>query len=480
MRNMIIRSFFWKSLERASVVAIQFIVQLVLARLLLPEDYGTVTVVAAVIAILNVVLQSGITKSLIQFKRANSKYFATALLSNFVLSLFLYGLLFFASPSFELLVHIKGFSHVARILGLSIIIGSFSTIQEACLIRHADYKSIFAGYLSGAAISGIVAIIAASMGIGYWALVVQQLVNQLVCAVVFGFRSPFRPRWFFSLMYLWKMLSYSWKITLSTFIDILFSNSQSIMLGRLFSARTLGFLTKGQQFPLLIAANIDSIIQSIMLRELSRRQERLDDYRAILKKIVVIASFFVFPAFAVLIANSESIVVVLLSERWKDSSIYLVFYGLAYCYIPFSSINIQVPNSMGKSKLYLRNEIAKKTLGVVFIAVGLISGIRTFCLSLVLYGIVSFIIDTATTGSLTGYGIPGQLRDMAPYAILAITACLVAFPIRFLHVGIFIQLVLSVILSISLYISAAGILHLRGFSYAKSILSRNGKIDSST
>ncbi len=466
----LLRSFIWKSLERFSVVVIQFIIQLVLIRLLKPEDYGTFAVGAAIIAILNVVLQAGVVKSLVQFKNINSNYFSTAFHANLVFSVLLYSGLYLFAPTLGIITGVSGFVNLIRVLGLSLIIGVFNTIQETYIIRRAKFKKIFVANTIGVIISGIVGIFCALMRMSFWALVIQQLTSLIVCSITLLLQSGYWPKAYFSFAKFRSMLSYSWKFTLSFLLEATFLNVQSIALGRIFNTRILGFVTKGQQFPQLIVVNVDSIIQSVMLRDLSSRQDRLDDIKVTVRRVAIITAFLLFPILTGLIMNSESIIVLLFSERWLHSRDYLIMYTLAYMLIPFNSLNIQVPNALGKSNLYLRNETIKKIIGIIFLIILLPFGLKAFFIGLVAYGVCFFIIDAVTTGSLIGYSILAQLRDIAPYAILSIVIGVVTYPIRFLNLGHLLTLIFTLVGCATLYLFVSWLLSLEGYRYARDLV----------
>lgn len=470
----LLRSFAWKFLERFSVQGVQFLVQLILARLLAPEDYGKVAVVAAVIAIMNVVLQSGTVKALIQFKNINSVYFSSAFFGNLCLSVALYGALFFSAPALSHLIGVGEFSAIARVLGLSLVIGVFNTIQDALAVRHGKYKRLFLSSTAGVLVSGAAGIACAAAGAGLWSLVAQQLANQAVCAVVLWLQSGYSIKPRFSLSRLGRMARYSWKISLSSFIEVAFQNIQSIALGRMFSVRTLGFVAKGQQFPLLVVANIDGTIQPIMLRELSLRQGDPGALRDRVRKVETVCAFLLFPVLAALIVNSENIVGILLSERWLPSSRYLVVFTLAYMFVPFNSLNIQVPNAIGKTAIYLRNEMVKKILGVALLGAALPFGINSFCVALVVYGCLSFVVDARTTGTLIGYGLIQQIRGIVPYAALASIAGAATYPFRLLGMGRLPTLALGLASIAGLYLLGCHVFRLEGYHYASGLLHPTG------
>lgn len=468
----LLRSFIWKSLERFSVVVIQFIIQLILIRLLKPEDYGAFAVGAAIIAILNVILQAGVVKSLVQFKHINSNYFSTAFYTNFIFSIILYGALFLLAPVLQKLTDVNGFVPLIRVLGLSLIIGVFNTIQETYIIRRAKFKKIFVANTFAVIASGIVGIICAVNAMNFWALVFQQLTNLTVCSIVLFLQSGYRVKLYFSFKKTRLMLKYSWKFTLSFLLEASYLNIQSIAIGRLFNTRMLGFITKGQQFPQLIVVNVDSIIQSVMLRNLALRQDCIEDIRVTIKRVSIVSAFLLFPILTALIINSESIILVLFSERWLPSRDFLIIYTLAYMFVPFNSLNIQVPNALGKSNIYLRNEIIKKTIGVLFLVVLLPFGLKLFFYGLIFYGFCCFVVDTVTTGMLIDYGFVLQLRDIFPYAFLSLVVGLINYPIRFLTVGPVISVFLSLVLSGTLYLVASWFFRLEGFRYVRDIIKR--------
>lgn len=468
------RSFIWKSLERFSAVGLQFVVQLILVRILSPEDYGIVAVVAAVIAILNVVIQAGVVKALVQFKNINSIYYSTAIIWNLLVASILYTGLYLLSPAIAVLTNIKEFIAISRVLGVSFFINVFISFLEAIVIRRGKYKQQFISSTLGVVVSGIVGIAFAVDGGKYWSLVVQQLSLQIVYVVALWLQIRYLPKFKPSLSRLKKMLEYSWKIGASVFIDFTFHNFQAIALGKYYTPMILGYISKGQQFPLLVVVNFDSALQPIMLRELSRYQDDKLSMLEQFRKVESISAFILFPIISMLIISAENIVVILLSERWLPSAAYLIVFSLSYMLIPFSSLNIQVMNAMGKSKLYLRNEMVKKLCGIFLLLAALPFGVMAYCIAYAFYSVISFVIDTRTTGVLIGDGFVKQISDIAPYAVLAAVAGVVVYPIRLLGLDRIITLSLSMVVTSTLYLFMCRLFKTKGYYYTQRVLRPRG------
>ncbi len=294
-KSKVLSSLFWKLMERGGTQGIQFIVQIVLARLLLPEDYGLIALVTIFIALANVFVQSGFNTALIQKKDADEVDFSSV----FYLSLFVAGLLyivlFFTAPFIADFYRDLQLIPVIRILAITLFFGAFNSIQNAYVSRNMLFKKLFFSSLGAILVSGIIGVIAAYMGYGVWALVMQQLSNQLMITLILWFTVKWRPRLLFSLKRVKVLFSYGWKLLASSLLNTLYMNIRTLIIGRIYSPATLGFYNRGEQFPKLIVTNIDGSIQSVMLPTLAAHQDDRIRVKDMVRRSIVTSSFVLFP-----------------------------------------------------------------------------------------------------------------------------------------------------------------------------------------
>src|SRR5680860_1232819 len=272
-KSKILSSLFWKLMEGGGTQGIQFIVSIVLARLLLPEDYGIIALVTIFVIIANVFVQSGFNTALIQKKDANEADFSSVFyLSLFVASL-LYVILFFAAPLIAVFYDEPQLILVLRAISITLFFGAFNSIQNAVVARKMQFKKLFFSSLGAIVVSGTVGIVMAYAGFGVWALVLQQITNQLLITVILWFTVKWRPRLLFSFKKVKGLFSYGWKLLVSSLINTLYMELSSLIIGKMYNAEMLGFYNRGKQFPALIVTNIDGSIQSVMLPALASQQD---------------------------------------------------------------------------------------------------------------------------------------------------------------------------------------------------------------
>ena len=251
-KSKVLSSLFWKLMERGGTQGIQFIVQIVLARLLLPEDYGMIALITIFITIANVFVQSGFNTALIQKKDADEVDFSSV----FYLSLFVAGLLyiilFFTAPFIANFYEEPQLISVLRILALTLFFGAFNSIQNAIVARKMVFKKLFFSSLGAVVISGIVGIITAYAGFGVWALVFQQLLNQVSITLILWFTVKWRPKLVFSFESIKSLFSYGWKLLVAALLNTLYMDIRSLIIGKIYSPAMLGYYNRGEQFPKFI------------------------------------------------------------------------------------------------------------------------------------------------------------------------------------------------------------------------------------
>ena len=260
----IFSSFIWKFLERTGTQGIQFIIQMFLARMLLPKDYGAVALIMIFVSLANVFVRAGFSSALIQKKNADEIDFSSVFYLSFFIALILYGVLFISSPIIADFYNIPELEKTIKILALTLFIGVFTSIQNAIITKEMMYKKLFYGNFGAGVISGIIGIILAYNNFGIWALVYQQLINNFFIFIIFWFIVKWRPSLKFSLFRLKTLFDFGGKILLSSLIETAYRGLTNLIVGKVYSPAMLGYYNRGYQFPNLIADNFDGSIQAVI------------------------------------------------------------------------------------------------------------------------------------------------------------------------------------------------------------------------
>lgn len=463
----IISSLIWKFMERMGIQGTQFVVSIVLARLLAPDDFGLIALVMAVIAIANVFVQSGLGTALIQKKDADETDFSSVFYASLLLATVVYAIIFFTAPLIADFYDKPALIPVIRVLTLSLFIGVFNSIQYAFVARQMMFKKLFFRSIGSMIPSSIIGIVMAFTGFGVWALVAQQLSNTFLAVVIMWFVVPWRPQLKFSFERLNKLFSFGWKLLFSSVIDTVYSQIQSIIIGKMFSPASLAFFDRGSHFPYIVVNNINNSIQAVMLPSLSAFQDDKPQVKKMVRRAIVTSSFLIIPMMAGLAATAEPIVKILLGDKWLPCVPFVQIFCFIYAFYPIHTSNLSAINALGRSDIFLKLEIIKKIFGISI----LVASILYFRSPIgIAYGvavntIIASFINASPNKKLLHYSYLEQISDIAPSAILASAMALVIITVNQLQLNIYLTLFLQIITGALFYFGLAKLLHFESLEY---------------
>jgi len=465
LKTSVLSSLFWKFLERGGVTGVQFIVQIILARLLLPEDYGIIALIVVFIAISQTFVQSGLGTALIQKKEVTDEDYSSVFYLTLVVALVFYGILFLAAPFIAAFYNQPLITPVLRVLGLTLFFGAVNTIQNVVIARNFQFRKLFVSSLGAVLLSGVIGIALAYAGYGVWALVGQQLTSIIALCLIMWFTVEWRPKLLFSLTRVKELFSFGWKLLASGLIDTTYRNLSSLIIGKLYPASMLGYYTKGQEFPNVLVSNIDSSIQAVMFPAYAKNQDNKPMVKQIMRRALVTSAFLVFPAMAGLAAIAEPLVELLLTEKWLIAVPFLQIFCAAYALWPIHTVNLQAINALGRSDIFLRLEIMKKIVGVSVFAVTVPIGIYAIALGSIVSGVISTLINAYPNKLLLDYSFTEQWRDLMPALILSLVMCGVVYGVLFFGLPIWATLVLQIVVGVVMYVGLAWVLGLESLTY---------------
>ncbi|MGG7058065.1 lipopolysaccharide biosynthesis protein [Clostridium tertium] len=478
-KRKVINSLFWKLMERGGVQGIQFIVQVVLARILSPNDYGIISLITIFISLANVFIQSGFNTALIQKNDVKEEDFSSVLYISLFVSIVLYILLFFTSPFIADFYGILELKQVLRVLSIILFFGAFNSIQNSIIARTMQFKKLFIVSVFSILISGIVGITLAYLGLGVWALVAQQIANQVSITFILWFTLKWRPKLIFSINRVGDLFSYGWKLLVSSLIDTLYMNLRGLIVGKVYTSDMLAFYNRGEQFPQLIVNNINGSIQSVMLPTLSAEQENRKRVKELVRRSIVTSSFLIFPLMIGLAAVGEPLIKILLTDKWLPCVPFMQIFCLTYALWPIHTSNLQAINALGRSDIFLKLEIIKKILGVTILIISMNYGIYAIALGGLLSGIISSFINAYPNLKLLNYGYKEQIKDILPSLILSLIMGLAVYGFLFLNISPYLILVIQVFTGAIVYIGLAKLFKLECYEYListiKGILIKNNK-----
>ena len=461
----IISNFMWRFAERSGAQVVSFIVSIVLARILLPEDYGTIALVTVFTSILQVFVDSGLGTALIQKKDADDLDFSSVFYFNFVVCLILYAGMFIASPYIALFYNDITLTSVIRVLSLTIVISGVKGIQQAYVSRNMLFKRFFYSTIGGTIFSAFLGIGMAYAGLGVWALVAQQLSNTAIDTIILWITVKWRPRKAFSWKRLRTLLTFGWKLLISALLDTSYNNLRNLIIGKLYSSADLAFYNQGDKFPKVIVTNINTSIDSVLLPTMSSAQDDKERVKQMTRRAIKTSTYVMAPLMMGLAFCAEPIVRIVLTDKWLPCIPFLRIFCITYMFWPVHTANLNAINAMGRSDWFLKLEIIKKIMGMTILLSTMWFGVMAMAYSLLLSSVLSQIINSWPNRILLGYGYLEQVRDFAPGILLAVGMGICVYCIGLLPLPIVVTLVIQIIVGAAIYIIVSALMKLEEFEY---------------
>lgn len=470
LKTNVIYSLFWKFLERGGVAGMQFIVQIILARILLPVDYGIIALVVIFISISYTFVESGLGTALIQKKKITDTDCSSIFYLSLGIALVFYCLLFIGAPHISSLYNLPQVTPVLRVLGLTLFFGAINTVQNAIVARNFLFRKLFISSLGATLLSGTIGVTLAYGGYGVWALVGQQLTSTIALCFIMWFSVKWRPKLLFSLKSVRELFSFSWKLLVSGLIGVTYNNLSSLIIGKIYPASALGYYTKGKEFPQVLVSNINSSIHAVMFPAYAKNQDNKPLVKQIMRRALTTSAFLIFPAMAGLAAIADPLIELLLTEKWLMSVPFLQIFCAVFALWPITTVNLQVINALGRSDIFLRLEIAKKSIGLCILAITVPLGIYAIALGMVANAIIGMMLNIIPNKELLDYSFTEQWKDLMPAAALSIVMCGITFSVLLLEFHIWTTLILQVTIGIVTYLGLAWLLKVESLTYVIDIV----------
>ena len=472
MRKKVLSGLFWKVMENGGTQGIQFLVSVLLARMLTPGESGEVMLIMIFITIGNVFVQSGFNTSLIQKKEVDEADYSSAFYISASIAAALYIVLFFCAPAIASFYEQPAFIPVIRFLAITLFFGAATSVQSAVVARNLEFKKLCLSSLSAAVGSGVIGVAMAYEGFGIWALVMQQFFYSFFLMAVLGILVKWHPKFLFSMEKAKQLFSYGWKILCSGLLDTVFNNVYGLVIGKIYNADMMGQYSRGNQFPALIANNLGAAIQSVMLPAFSTCQEEKKHLKNMVRRSIVTSSYLVFPMMAGLIAVAEPMVKLLLTERYLPCVPMLRMLCIAYATWPLHVANLQAINALGRSEIFLKLEIIKKAVGVAALLISLPFGIYTMVALKAVTDFLCTFINAYPNKKLLGYSFFEQWRDVFPSLLLSAVMCAAVYGIQFFIQGTLLTLVVQILAGVAIYGGLSWIFKVESFLYLRDLIIR--------
>lgn len=470
IKSKVISGLVWRYAERCGAQLIQFIVSIILARLLTPADYGVVGLITVFISISLVFAQSGLGQALVQRRHIDNEEFSTVFYFSLVFSVIIYAVLFMCSPLIASFYNEPILTPVVRALGITVIIGAVNSVQQAYVQKTMQFRRFFYSTIGGTFASAVVGIIMAYRGYGVWALVGQQISNQAVNTVVLWFTVKWRPKKMFSSQKAKNLFSYGWKLLCSSLLDTVYNNIYSLIIGKFYSSDDLGYYNRGKQFPILVVQNINSAIDSVLFPVLSQAQDEKTRLKAMVRRSIVTSTFLIFPAMAGLAAVAKPLTLLLLTEKWLPAVPFIQFCCFSYAFWPIHTANLQAIKALGRSDIFLKLEIIKKIVGVTTLIITIPFGLYIMMLGRCVSTVISSFINAYPNKKLLGYSYKEQIIDIMPSMLLSLAMAAVVLSVELLRLGSLLTMLIQIVIGVLFYIAAAKLFKLECFEYVVNLI----------
>ncbi len=471
-KQLVFTNLIWRFMERCGAQLVAFVVSIVLARLLEPELYGTIALVTVITSILQVFVDSGMANALIQKKDTDDLDYSSVFYFNVAFCLVLYAGLFVCSPLIARIYGMPELVPVIRVLGLTIVVAGVKNVQQAYVSKTMQFRRFFFSTLGGTLFSAAVGIAMAYMGYGIWALVMQQLLNVTVNTAILWLTVGWRPKLMFSLQRLGGLISFGWKLLASALLDTVYLKLYQLVVGLKYTAADLAFFNKGDQMCILVTENINASIDSVLLPVLSSEQDNKNAVREMTRRAIKTSSYIMMPIMAGMAVCAEPMIRLLLTEKWLPCVPYMQIFCICYAFYPLHTANLNAIKAMGRSDIFLKQEIIKKILITIVILITM--GISAYAIAVgeIFTGIASLLINAWPNRRLLGYSYKMQLRDLAPalLASLAMAACV--WPVTLLGLHDILTLIIQVPLGVIVYVAISALFRLDSFTFMLAVLKK--------
>ncbi len=464
-KQIVTGNFIWKFAERCGAQGVQFIVSIVLARLLAPEDYGTIALITVFITIMTVFVESGLGTALIQKKNADDLDFSSVFYFNIFMCLLLYGLMFVCAPLIASFYEDRALTPLIRALSLMVVVSGVRSVQNAYVSKNMMFKKFFYCTIGGTVGSAVVGIGMAYAGYGVWSLVGQQLFNTLVSTAILWVIVKWRPKLMFSLGRLKCLFSFGWKLLVSALIDVLYNDLRQLIIGKKYSSSDLAYYNKGDQLPKLIIVNVNSSIDSVLLPTMARAQDDVAKVKQLTRRSIQLSTYIMAPLMIGLAVCAEPVIRLLLTDKWLECVPFLRVFCITYLFYPIHTANLNALKALGRSDYFLKLEIFKKIVGLSLILTTMWISVKAMAYSLIVGTLISSLINAFPNKKLLNYSWFEQMKDIMPNILLAVVMGVPVYLLSYLPLPIILVLCVQVLTGAAIYIGLSAALKLEIFNY---------------
>ena len=463
-------NLFWKFGERVLAQGISFIVSLLLARILLPSEYGVVSLVMIFIVFADVFVVSGFSTSLIQKKDADELDFSTIFYCSLFVSILIYIILFFLAPYIADFYAMPILKNVLRVFALRIPLSALNSIQHAYVSRHMLFKKFFFSTLFGTLISGIVGIVIALLGGGVWALVAQYMTNTIVDSLVLLFTISWRPKWMFSMSAAKSLMNYGWKVLAADFSGTFFNQLRTLIVGKFYAPDSLAYYDRGNSFASLATENISTAVMSVLFPAFSNESENIENVKYMLRKALSVMSYILFPIIVGLVLVANPLVDFLLTDKWAGCVPFIQVLSLSALISLVGNVSLQAIKAIGRSDILLRLEFIKKPVYLILLFIGVKFSVFAVAVTMLIYSFYSTFINVVPLKHLVNYKYSEQLQDVCKPLFITLLMAGLVFLCSLISMPSGLLLIVQIVVGMISYVLFSILFKVEEFNILKSMI----------
>jgi O-antigen/teichoic acid export membrane protein len=475
LKDKTVKGIGWSALDNAARYGMQFVIGIVLARLLSPDDYGLLGLVGIFTMVCTALVNGGFTTALIRKKNATDNDYNTVFICNLGMSLMLYVVVFLCAPLIANFFERQELIALVRVSSLGLIIGALGLVQRTRLTKRIDFKTQTKITLVSTVVSGIVGIGMAIAGFGVWALVAQQLTTQALSTILLYIYNRWLPRFRFSTESFHELFGFGWKMMVSALIDSIWKELYQVIVGKFYSPATLGQYTRARHYAKLFSSNLTTVVERVTYPVLSSIQDDKERMVSAYRRIIRTSMFITAVALFSLGAVSEPLIYCMIGPKWHDAATYLPLICITFSLYPLHAINLNMLQVQGRSDLFLGLEVVKKVIVLAPLFVGAFVGIMPMLWVNMLIGIIAYFLNSYYSGRLLGYSTWMQLRDIAPSYALAIAIALSVWFLKYLPLSYWIILPLQLVVGTAMFFTLCKLFKMKEYKEIMGILKQYRK-----
>ena len=473
LKNKTVKGLGWSALDNAARYGMQFMIGIVLARLLSPDDYGLLGLVGIVTVVCTALVNGGFTTALIRKKNATEEDYNTVFICNLTMSLLLYGVTFLCAPLIADFFSREELTPLVRVSSLGLIIGALGMVQQTRLTKRIDFKTQTKITLVASAVSGVVGIGMALAGFGVWALVGQQLTSQIISTILLYIYNRWLPCLRFSIESFHELFGFGWKMMVSILLDAVWKELYQVVVGKFYNPATLGQYTRAKHYAQLFSQNLTAVMERVTYPVLSSIQDEKERMVSAYRRMIRTSMFITTVALFSLGAVSEPLIYCMIGPKWHEASTYLPLICITYSLYPLHAINLNMLQVQGRSDLFLGLEVIKKVIALAPLFIGAFIGIMPMLLTNMVVGIIAYFLNSHYSGRLLGYSSWMQLRDIAPSYTLAIAIALSVWFLKYLPLSYWIILPLQLVVGTAVFFFCCNLFKLNEYKEIMDILKQH-------